>query len=154
MLGLCLAFSALLLLLGWTLPVMTVETFFVFKDRVTIAGALRTLILESELALFVIVFLFTVAFPSAKLGFAYLAWRHLNNPAHRLHRTVTLIEQIGKWSMLDVFAMALLVVVLKLSLLSDVTVEIGLYVFFAAVLGSILTVRRIMVLAQRRETNF
>ena len=45
-LGAGLALCALLLLLGWTLPVMTVETFYVFEDRVTIAGALAILFQE------------------------------------------------------------------------------------------------------------
>lgn len=149
LLGLSLAFTGLLLVLGWTLPVMTVETFFIFEDRVTIAGALRTLVEEGEIALFAIVLLFTVVFPVTKISLAYLAWRFLHQPDHSLHRTVAWIEQLGRWSMLDVFVIALFVVVLKLSLLSDVVVEIGLYVFAAAVIGSMITVRRIVVLARR-----
>ena len=56
-LGVGLGFSGLLLLLGWLLPVMTVETFYVFDDRVTIAGALFTLLQEGERLLFGIVFI-------------------------------------------------------------------------------------------------
>ena len=148
LLGLLLAFTGLLLVLGWTLPVMTVETFFIFEDRITIAGALRTLVEEGEIALFAIVLLFTVIFPVTKISLAYLAWRFLHQPDHLLHRTVAWIEHFGKWSMLDVFVVALFVVVLKLSLLSDVVVEIGLYVFAAAVIGSMITVRRIVILAR------
>ena len=80
LLGLCLVFTGLLLVLGWTLPVMTVETFFIFEDRVTIAGALQTLLEEGEVALFVIVLLFTVIFPVAKLSLAY--WASVQDPDH------------------------------------------------------------------------
>lgn len=147
-LGVGLGLSALLLLLGWLLPVMTVETFFVFDDRVTIAGALFTLLQEGERLLFGIVFLFTVIFPVAKLTLAYLAWHRLSRQRGSLGDTVGWIEQLGKWSMLDVFVVALLVVVLKLSIFSDVTVEAGLYIFAAAVVCSMLTVRRIVQLGR------
>ncbi len=151
-LGVGLGFSGLLLLLGWLLPVMTVETFYVFDDRVTIAGALFTLLQEGERLLFGIVFLFTVIFPVAKLTLAYLAWHQLNRQRGSLGDTVGWIEQLGKWSMLDVFVVALLVVVLKLSILSDVTVEIGLFIFAAAVVCSMLTVRRIVQLGREAST--
>ena len=149
-LGVGLGFSCLLLLLGWLLPVMTVETFYFFDDRVTIAGALFTLLQEGEALLFCIVFVFTVIFPVAKLTLACLAWHQLVTQRGSVGSTVGRIEQLGKWSMLDVFVVALLVVVLKLSIFSDVTVEAGLYIFAAAVVCSMLTVRRIVHLGRER----
>lgn len=51
--------------------------------------------------------------------------------------------------MLDVFVVALVVVVIKLSLISDVSVHVGVYVFAAAVLLSMPAVRRVAVMAGR-----
>ena len=60
------------------------------------------------------------------------------------------LDFIGRWSMLDVFVAAMLVVVIKLSLISDVEIHAGLYVFIAAVILSMVAVRRIATLAHRR----
>ena len=51
--------------------------------------------------------------------------------------------------MLDVFVVALLVVAIQGSLISDVVLHAGLYVFSAAVLLSIAAVQRMGVLARR-----
>ncbi len=48
---------------------------------------------------------------------------------------------LGKWLVVDVFVVAILVVVLKLGALASVTVQPGLYLFAVAAIGS-------MVLAQ------
>ncbi len=46
------------------------------------------------------------------------------------------IEALGRWSMLDVFVVALLVVTTKLGILADVEVHAGIYFFAASVLAS------------------
>lgn len=148
-LGVGFAVSGLLLVFGWLLPVMTVETLYIFEDRISIMGALMTLVDEGEILLFAVIFLFTVAFPLAKLGLAYLAWHDMPRQSSRAERHIGWIEGLGKWSMLDVFAAALLIVVLKLSAVSEVSVEIGLYVFIAAVVASMILVRRIARLSRR-----
>jgi paraquat-inducible protein A len=51
--------------------------------------------------------------------------------------------------MLDVFVVALIVVIVKISLISDVTIHAGLYIFCAAVVLSMLAVWRITRLAHR-----
>ena len=68
----------------------------------------------------------------------------------RVRRTLGWVETIGRWSMLDVFVVAILVVVIKLSMVSDVEVHTGLYVFVLAVVVSMVAVRRIATLAHRR----
>ena len=51
-----------------------------------------------------------------------------------LDKSLTLIETLGKWSMLDVFVVALLLVSLKLGALAKVEVHYGLYFFTASVI--------------------
>lgn len=150
LLGLLLLAAALALLAGWLLPVMTVRTLFVFYDEVSIlTGALR--LLESgDYAIFVLIVLFTVVLPVGKLAVAWLAWAWLSVDDLRVRRLLGWIETIGRWSMLDVFVAAMLVVVIKLSLISDVEIHAGLYVFIAAVILSMVAVRRIATLAHRR----
>lgn len=148
-LGLVLLGSGALLVAGWLLPVMTIRTLLVFYDEVSILeGGLR--LLESgDYLLFALIITFTVLFPVCKLALAFLAWSRLHAATPQLSRALGWIEALGKWSMLDVFVIALLVVVIKVSLISDVVIHVGLYIFAAAVVLSMLAVKRVAVLAQR-----
>lgn len=149
-LGLLLLAAAAALVAGWLLPVMTVRTLLVFYDEVSIlTGALR-LLDSGDHALFVLIVLFTVVLPVGKLVFAWLAWSRLRVHDPRVRHALHWIEVVGRWSMLDVFVIAILVVVIKLSLVSDVEIHAGLYVFVAAVVLSMIAVRRIAVLAHRK----
>ena len=150
LLGLLLLAAAAALLAGWLLPVMTVRTLLVFYDEVSILTGAFRLLESGDIALFAIIVLFTVVLPVGKLTVAWLAWAWLRVDDARVRRLLGWIETIGRWSMLDVFVAAMLVVVIKLSLISDVEIHAGLYVFIAAVVLSMVAVRRIATLAHRR----
>lgn len=159
-LGLSLLVSAVLLAAGWFMPVMTVRTLLVFYDEVSIVeGALR-LVESGDYLLVAIILTFTIVFPVCKLGLAFLVWRRLDfhapakgapdELAHgELGKALRWVELFSKWSMLDVFVVALVVVIVKISLVSDVTIHAGLYVFCAAVMLSMFAVWRITHLAHR-----
>ena len=84
---------------------------------------------------------------------ALLVWRRLAAPDDDLHRLLGWVETFGRWSMLDVFVIALFVVVVKISAFSDVEIHLGLYVFAAAVLLSIVVVRRVVDMARQQRTD-
>jgi paraquat-inducible protein A len=149
-LGLLLLAAGGALLAGWLLPVMTVRTLLVFYDEVSILTGAFRLLESGDYALFGLIVLFTVVLPVGKLAFAWLAWSRLRVDDPRVRRVLGWIEAVGRWSMLDVFVAAMLVVVIKLSLVSDVEIHAGLYVFILAVVLSMIAVRRIATLAQRR----
>ncbi len=149
-LGLLLLAAAAALLAGWLLPVMTIRTLYVFYDEVSILTGTFRLLDSGDYLLFGLIGLFTVVLPVGKLVFAYLVWNHLKVADPRVRRTLGWVETIGRWSMLDVFVVAILVVVIKLSMVSDVEVHTGLYVFVLAVVLSMVAVRRIATLAHRR----
>jgi paraquat-inducible protein A len=150
LLGLLLLAAAVALLAGWLLPVMTVRTLLVFYDEVSILTGAFRLLESGDVALFVLIVLFTVVLPVGKLAVAWLAWAWLRVDDAPVRRLLGWIETIGRWSMLDVFVVAMVVVVIKLSLVADVEIHAGLYVFIAAVVLSMVAVRRIAVLAHRR----
>ena len=149
-LWLFLGLATVLLIAGWTLPLMTVEHFFIFDDQITILGALARIQQNGDSLLFLLVGLFTVVFPVLKLALALAIWWRLGQGDRRLSRFAALMDSVGKWSMLDVFVVALLVVIIKVSLVADVTLHVGLYVFAAAVILSMVTVARITALAKRK----
>ena len=149
-LGLLILAAAAALLAGWLLPVMTVRTLLVFYDEVSIITGAFRLLDSGDYLIFLVIVVFTVLLPVGKLVFAYVAWGWLNVEDPRVRRVLGWVEAIGRWSMLDVFVAALLVVVIKLSLISDVEIHAGLYVFMLAVMLSMIAVRRIAILAHRR----
>jgi len=149
LLGPTVALSVILLVLAWTLPLMTVDRLIVLREEVSIVEAIWILGDEGEYLLFAILLLFTIIFPVAKLSVAALFLYRLDPGDRRLRRWLGLADAFGRWSMLDVFVVALAVVAIKLSLVSDVTVHAGVYVFVAAVALSMIAVRRITVLVHR-----
>ncbi len=56
---------------------------------------------------------------------------------------------LGKWSMLDVFVVAILIVLVKLGPVARVEPRVGVYVFCAAIACSMLTTMYIDRLARR-----
>ena len=149
LLGLLLLISAVLLVAGWLLPVMTVRTLLVFYNEISIIEGAFSMLESGDYLLVAIVVVFTIIFPVCKLALAYLVWRRLDQPDHSLGKALHWVELFSKWSMLDVFVVALVVVIAKISLVSDVAIHLGLYVFCGAVMLSMIAVWRINHLAHR-----
>lgn len=138
-----------LLLLGWTLPIMTVEKLLILSEQVSILRACVELWQAGHYFLFLVIGLFSVVFPLIKLSVAFALWHRadLANPA--LPTWLGWLEAIGRWSMLDVFAVAVGVAATQISLISEVTLHVGIYIFTAAILLSIAVVQRMTTLARR-----
>ena len=127
---------------------MPLTTFHFLKNEVSIYSGLIGLFDEGHLGLFFILLIFSVCFPLAKIFTLAYVW-YGESTAERRKTVLHWIETLGRWSMLDVFVVALTIVAIEISLISDVTTHAGLYVFTAAVVLSMLAVRRILVLAKR-----
>lgn len=127
-----------LLLLGLYAPILTLEKFYVFGNTVSLASALRQLAAEAEWGLFLLVGTFSVLFPLLKNLLLALVWNldAADSDAHR--RRLAWLANYSKWSMLDVFVVALLVVSVKLGSLAEARVEFGIYVFAASILLTML----------------
>jgi paraquat-inducible protein A len=160
--------AALLLVAAWFLPLMTVRQLWVVADEFSIAESLVLLLGDGEIGLFLVIFIFTMVFPVAKLGLAWTIWYRVDfgdgtakggkdrteggkdSGGTHMRRWLKWVDTFGKWSMLDVFVVALTVVAINISLVSEVAVHLGLYVFIASVVLSMTAVARITALAHRR----
>jgi paraquat-inducible protein A len=60
-----------------------------------------------------------------------------------------LLDDLGRWSMLDVFLVAILLVTIRTAGVGGARTEIGLYLFTAAVVVSMLTVQWIRSAGRR-----
>jgi paraquat-inducible protein A len=122
-----------LLLVGLTWPVLTLEKFYVFANTVSLWSALLQLIAEGEWGLVVILGLFSVVFPILKIIWLFVLWNLEAAGSDRHRRHLHWLSQFARWSMLDVFVVALLVVSVKLGALAQAKVELGIYAFTASV---------------------
>ncbi len=115
-------------------PLMRLEKFWFFDNQYSLYSSLQTLHIEGEYFLWLILLLFSVVTPLLKMT-ALALMVNTKLLAHRRRAwLVNLLETWGKWSMLDVFVVALLFVAVKLGALANVTIHSGLYWFGGAVL--------------------
>ena len=129
-----LALAFILFGTGIFFPFFHITKFWIFENGVSVVGGIATLFREREYFLFIILTLFTLVFPCAKLGLLTLIWmerEHNLARVQKLHRTV---ESLGKWSMLDVFVVAILIVVMKSSGVANINVGLGVYLFTISVI--------------------
>lgn len=128
------AAAALILLVpANTLPILEIEYMGRTKAS-TVLGGCTALWDEGMWAVAALVFAASIAVPFAKLAAIFgLCWLDGSGRLVRARAwTLRQIERIGRWSMLDVFLLAVLVALVKLDSLSSAHPGAGLY-FFAAV---------------------
>jgi len=131
--------AALLYVPANLLPVM--HTFFSEDDDTIMSGVL-SLIQEGSWPLALLVFAASIVIPLLKL--VALGWLLLSvarkSPGHALQRSrlFRLVEFIGRWSMLDVFAIALLVALVQIRSLATIHAGIGALAFGGVVVLTML----------------
>jgi paraquat-inducible protein A len=140
-----LAFAAASLYIGLSRPLIHLEKAFVLTNEYSVWTGITGLWDDGEWLLAAVVCFFSFVFPIAKLALLALIWFVACDGAWRA-RTLKWLEALGRWSMLDVFAVAILIVATKLKPLASVSAEYGVYWFCAAILASMVAtilVRRI-----------
>jgi paraquat-inducible protein A len=121
-----------LLIVGLMLPIMTVRKLWASNTYSIITGV-GNLWHEKLYVLASIVFFFSVIFPIAKLISLSVIWFIRMTDEHR-QKLIYAMELFGKWSMLDVFVVAIIIVWVKLGVLASARAENGIYFFGASVL--------------------
>ncbi len=148
MLGLLILLAGGLLAFGWLLPIMTVKRLLVLSERISIMEGAWALWDSGNYLLFAVIVVFSILFPLVKLLSALALWYGVEADSPALARSLHRMEIFGRWSMLDVFVVALTVVAIEVSLINDVVIHGGIYAFTAGVILSILVVQRITYLAK------
>jgi len=136
--------SSLLLLTGMVLPMFSFHKFYIFDDTFSLLGGVIYLLEEGELFLFVILFAFSIALPVYKMVLSLLLVSHRIKDAECKIKTVNRLAIVGKWSMTDVFVIAVLAATVKLGMIATIEVHMGLFVFGAGVITSMLLVHRLL----------
>ncbi len=116
------------------MPILKITKFILVENTFSIISGTIKLLKDGQIFLFIIITGFSILLPILKMVVLnqllskkqitpvefkkYLHWMHL----------------YGKWSMLDVFVVAILVVTVKLGAIANVEMCAGLYAFAGAVL--------------------
>lgn len=121
---------------GIFFPFFHVTKFWLFNDAVSVVGGIITLFHEGEYFLFTVLTLFTLVFPCVKLGLLAIIWLERDHDLARVQRLHRWVESLGKWSMLDVFVVAILIVAMKSAGVADIHIGSGLYLFTFSVIAT------------------
>ncbi len=122
------------LIIGVTAPLLTLEKMYFFENTITLFSTITGLFSQKEWFLFIVIALFSLCVPVIKIASLVLILNLEYQKNSFLDKALHIIEMVGKWSMLDVFVVALLLVSVKLGVLAKVEVHYGLSVFAASVL--------------------
>jgi paraquat-inducible protein A len=137
-LGPAMALALGLLVVAWFLPTMTVERVpWIWRTKFSIWRVVGGLYADREYFIFAVIVLFSMVFPVVKLVAGLFVWARVDALSTGARRAVGFVGTLGKWSMVDVFVVALLVAAIQVSIITNVEVHAGIYVFTASVLASI-----------------
>lgn len=147
MVGLALSvLAAIFLGYGLVAPSVEFSTFYFLTDRHSILSVIEGLWLEGETLLAAVLGLFSVVFPVLKLISLILAALAMATTAKMPKRSLRLSVMLGRWSMLDVLVLALVIFYVKNTAAGDATTLPGIWFFAASV---VLTMLAAIVLSDR-----
>jgi len=113
-------------------PFLVMKKLIFFEEDYTLLHSVKLMWDNGSYVLAAIVFCFSVIFPFAKLGSLLWVWFIPMDERGR-HLTLKIVGVLGKWSMLDVFIVALLIVLSTTQAMFDAEPRIGVYLFAGAI---------------------
>jgi len=121
-----------LLLVSWWAPLFTMTQLWLFEDRVSMLSVVATLFESANYFLLLLVATASMLLPLLKA--LLILFKALPNGQLSLSsRANALIKLLSRWAMLDIWVVALMIVVIKLSAWADAQVEWGLYLHLLVV---------------------
>ncbi len=138
LLSLTIVAAAVCLVLGVTLPVIKLSRLYVWTDEHSLASVIWALFQRQEYFLSTILVVFSIIFPTLKLLYLLAAASLREGQTLVRARTLEHLEWLGKWSMLDVLVLALMIFYVKSSGIADATALPGIYFFTASVVLTML----------------
>jgi paraquat-inducible protein A len=136
--------ACLLFLAGILLPMFTLHKFLMFNERFSLLGGIIQLLKTKEWFLFFVISMFSIAAPIYKLHIIGVLIRKNDLCENVKTKIVKQLSVISKWSMADVFVVAVIVSTVKLGIMAGVSVHIGIVVFGISVLLTMWLVQRQM----------
>ncbi len=154
--------TVMALVTGWFAPILAIiayqdipvlgQTVFQFESK-SIVSALLKLYESGQTAIAIIIFIFTILTPIFKSAMMLVVLFSQN--LHFSQKSIKVLKTIGKWSMLDVFVIAILVTYFttKSGGATDATLQIGVFYFVAYVIASMFLTYLINIKNNVNQTN-
>ena len=124
--------SGILLIFGLNLPVLTLKEMVFMESTFSVLTGIANLWQQKQPFLAAIIVLFSVIFPITKLSVLLCIWG-IRLTAKQRKIIMHWIEALGKWSMLDVFVVAVTVVAVKFGFMIHAEPRVGVYVFASSI---------------------
>lgn len=158
LLGLIIILAGISLFLGIILPVLKLTKLYVWSDVHSIASVILALFQSGEFFLAAILAIFSILFPALKLLYLlalYATSPPATSPTPKLseselekqriasvkrRKSIKRLAWLGKWSMLDVMVLSLMIFYVKSTDIADASSLPGIYFFTASVLLSMIAV--------------
>ena len=138
---------------GMVAPIITLNKFVLIENTFSIFSGSIELLKEGKFFLFIVITSFSIVLPLLKITVLFLLVSVKQNKTANLHRCLHWMHLFGKWSMLDVFVVAVLVVTVKLGAIASVEARYGLYAFTVAVFLTMYVTARVVRLTSLTKDN-
>ncbi|MCU7904935.1 MAG: paraquat-inducible protein A [Candidatus Thiodiazotropha sp. (ex Epidulcina cf. delphinae)] len=129
-----LLFSSGLLLAGLWLPMLTLTKFLFIASSFSVISGVVELFNRGQWFLFLVVGVFSVMLPLLKISLLFVMLHTREIRSARLGHLLKLMHDYGRWAMLDVMVVAVMIVTVKLGVVAEIEIHSGLYLFGGAVL--------------------
>jgi len=134
------------LLAGWVLPLMTMTQLILFSHTFSVFTAVLELWEKGHVLLFLVVVIFSVVIPALKIITLFKLLVSQPTCLNATNKLLRLMHDYGRWAMLDVMVVAVLIVTVKLGAIASIEVHSGLYVFGFSVLLIMFVTHRVVKL--------
>ncbi len=145
-----LAITLVFFIVGLVSPIVTLTKFILIENTFSVISGTIQLIRDQQFFLFVIITGFSIVMPLMKITILYkllnICEKTRQQQSVILEKYLHWMHLYGKWSMLDVFVVAVLVVAVKLGAIASVEMRYGLYFFAAAVVLTMFLTARVVSL--------
>jgi len=132
---------------------LTITQFIVISNDFSVISGITELWKAGQYILFVVIGCFSVAMPLAKIALLFKLLQNDKRPHPIKMQLLSLIHDYGRWAMLDVMVVAMLIVTVKMGAIASIQIHPGLYVFGAAVLLVMLTTQSTVKLLETTTSS-
>jgi paraquat-inducible protein A len=123
-----------LLITGFFMPMLTLTKFLFIANSFSVVSGLAELFARGQWFLLAVIAAFSVALPLFKIGLLFVLLHHRDARSPGFGRLLQLMHDYGRWAMLDVMVVAVMIVTVKLGVVAQIEIRPGLYLFGSAML--------------------
>jgi len=132
---------------------LTITQFIVIRNDFSVISGITELWKAGQYILFIVIACFSVVVPLTKIALLFKLLQNDNQPHPIKMKLLRLIHDYGRWAMLDVMVVAMLIVTVKMGAIASIQIHPGLYVFGVAVLLIMLTTQSTVKLLENQQPH-